>query len=205
MKRPLRELMSNLPNTLTIIRLVCIPLVLVCLSFHGKLGSFLAALFFGMAFVTDFLDGYFARKYGAVTVLGKFLDPLADKILVSATMIMLIPLGRIPTWIVILIVAREIAITGFRTIAVNEGVVIQASALGKYKTIFQSVAIGGLCLHYEYVDVNFHAVGMTFLWIALILTFWSGWAYFKNSIHVLFPKRGRSNLQEVADRNEEVT
>ena len=205
MKRPLGELMSNLPNTLTIIRLVCIPLVLVCLSFHGKLGSFLAALFFSMAFVTDFLDGYFARKYGAVTVLGKFLDPLADKILVSATMIMLIPLGRIPTWIVILIVAREIAITGFRTIAVNEGVVIQASALGKYKTIFQSVAIAGLCLHYEYVDVNFHAVGMTFLWIALILTFWSGWAYFKNSIHVLFPKRGRSNMQEVADRNEEAT
>ena len=180
--------MSNLPNKLTITRLISIPLVLVCLSFPGRLGSFLAGLFFGMAFVTDFLDGYFARKYGAVTVLGKFLDPLADKILVSATMIMLIPPGRIPTWIVILIIAREMAITGFRSIAMNEGVVIQASALGKFKTIFQSIAVMGLCIHYEYFDVDFHAVGMAFLWVALILTFWSGWAYLKNSMHVLFPK-----------------
>ena len=119
-----------------------IPLVCICLSFTGRWYGFVAAALFGFAFITDILDGYFARKYGAVTVLGKFLDPLADKILVSVTMIMLIP-GRIPIWIVIIIIAREIAITGFRGIAVNEGIVIQASTLGKYKTIFQVVAILG--------------------------------------------------------------
>ena len=180
---------SNLPNILTIIRLVCIPLVVIVLNFPGKLGSFLAAMFVGLAFITDILDGYFARRYGAVTVLGKFLDPLADKLLVSVTMIMLIPLDRIPVWVVILIIAREMAVTGLRSIAVGEGIVIQASALGKYKTIFQSTAIVGLCLHYEYFDVDFHAVAMLFLYIALILTLWSGWAYFRQFNRVFFPHR----------------
>ena len=182
---------SNLPNTLTVFRLVSIPVVVICLTFPGKWGSFLAAIFFGMAFITDILDGYFARKYGSITVLGKFLDPLADKILVSVTMIMLIPLGRIPTWIVILIIAREMAITGLRSIAVDEGIVIQAGKLGKFKTIFQATALSGLCLHYEYLDVNFNVVGMFFLWIALILTMWSGWAYFRQYIQVFFPGKGK--------------
>ena len=188
--KPRGEGISNLPNTLTIFRLVCIPLVVICLYFPGRWASFLAGLFFGLAFITDILDGFFARKYGAVTVLGKFLDPLADKILVSVTMIMLIPLGRIPVWVVILIVAREFAITGFRSIAVNEGVIIPASSLGKYKTIFQSIATIGLCLHYEFFGINFHPVGMFFLWTALILTFWSGWAYFQQFSKVFFPKKG---------------
>ena len=182
---------SNLPNTLTIFRMVSIPVVVICLTFPGKWGSFLAAAFFGMAFITDILDGYFARKYGSITVLGKFLDPLADKILVSVTMIMLIPLDRIPTWVVILIIAREMAITGLRSIAVDEGVVIQASDLGKFKTIFQATALSGLCLHHEYFDINFHVVGMFFLWIALILTLWSGWAYFREYIQVFFPGKDK--------------
>ena len=182
------EAVSNLPNILSLFRLVCIPLVIVSLYFPGKLGSFLAALFFGLAFITDFLDGYFARKYGAVTVLGKFLDPMADKLLVTSTIIMLISLDRIPAWIVILIVAREMAITGFRSIAMNEGIVIQASALGKFKTVFQSIAVMALCIHYEYFNLDFQLVGTMFLYVALILTFWSGWAYLKSSKHVLFPK-----------------
>ena len=169
--------------------MACIPLVFICLNFPGRWGSFLAALFFGLAFITDFLDGFFARKYGCVTVLGKFLDPLADKILVSVTMILLIPLERIPVWIVILIIVREMAVTGLRSIAVNEGIVIQASTLGKYKTIFQAVSTIGLCLHYEYFDINFHAVGTLFLWAALILTLWSGWAYFSKFSKIFFPKK----------------
>lgn len=139
----------------------------------------MAAMFFGLAFITDMLDGFFARRYGSVTVLGKFLDPLADKILVCSTMIMLIPLGRIPVWIVIIIIARELAVTGLRGIAVNEGIVVQASALGKYKTIFQVVSLLGLCLHYTYFNIDFRVVGMTFLWGALILTVWSGLDYFR--------------------------
>ena len=189
-KNHLGENKSNLPNTLTIFRLACIPLVFICLNnFPGKWGSFLAALFFGLAFITDFLDGFFARKYGSVTVLGKFLDPLADKILVSVTMISLIPLERIPILIVILIIVREMAVTGLRSIAVNEGIVIQASTLGKYKTIFQSVATVVLCLHYEYYDIDLHTVGMVFLWVALVLTLWSGWAYFSKFSKVFFPKK----------------
>jgi CDP-diacylglycerol--glycerol-3-phosphate 3-phosphatidyltransferase len=185
------ESISNLPNRLTVFRVVCIPLVLICLNFPGRLGSFLAALFMSMAFVTDILDGFFARKYGSVTALGKFLDPLADKILVSLTIIALIPMGRIPTWMVLLIIAREMAVTGLRSVAVKEGIVIQASVLGKYKTIFQAVASIGLCLHHEYFGVDFHVVGMTFLWGALLLTLWSGWDYFSRFWRVFLPREDK--------------
>ena len=169
----------NLPNALTLARFATIPLVMLFLSFQGKWGSFLAALFFGIAFLTDILDGYLARRYGEVTILGKLLDPLADKILVCSTLIMLIPMGRAPAWIVMLIIVREMAVTGLRGIAVSQGMVIQASSLGKYKTVFQSIATILLCFHYEYAGIDFHAVGIIFLWIGLLLTWWSGWGYFK--------------------------
>jgi CDP-diacylglycerol--glycerol-3-phosphate 3-phosphatidyltransferase len=181
------KIILNLPNTLTLVRLISIPLVIICLSFRGRWGSFFAALFFGMAFITDILDGYFARRYGAVTVVGKFLDPLADKILVCVTMIMLIPLGRIPAWMVMLIVAREMAVTGLRSVAASQGIIIQASSLGKYKTVVQSTATILLCLHYKYIGVDFHVVGMAFLWVALILTLWSGWDYFMGFYKGFFP------------------
>jgi len=188
-KNPEQKAISNLPNTLTAFRLTCIPLVIVCLYFPGRWGSFIAALFFSMAFITDILDGFFARRYDSITVLGKFLDPLADKILVSVTMIMLIPSGRIPIWVVILIIAREMAVTGLRSIAIGEGVVIQASALGKYKTIFQATSLIGLCLHYEYLNIDFHATAMVFLWVALILTLWSGWDYFRQFRKLFFSEK----------------
>jgi len=180
-----RKMKSALPNKLTAFRLICIPLVVLFLSFDNKLTSFFAALFLGMAFITDIMDGYYARKYESVTALGKFLDPLADKILVAISMIMLIPLGRIPVLIVIIIIARELAVNSLRSMAVIEGIVIQASRLGKYKTILQASAVLGLALHYEYFKVDFHIVGMLFLWAALILTLWSGWDYF-NKFNRLF-------------------
>jgi len=120
-----------------------------------------------------------------VTPVGKLLDPLADKLLISVTMIMLITLGRIPAWIVILIIAREMAVTGLRGIAVAEGKVIEASYLGKYKTVFQSVSLIFLCLHYQYAQVDFHAWGIVLLWAALILTLWSGFRYFRFAKKVL--------------------
>lgn len=180
---------SNLPNALTAVRVASIPIVLICLNFPGKLGGFLGALFFGMASITDILDGFFARRYGAVTSLGKFLDPLADKVLICLTMIMLIPLDRIPVWMVIIIVMREMAVTGLRGIAADRGIVIHASSLGKYKTIFQSISVLGLCLHYTYLNVNLHVVGMAFLWGALILTIWSGLDYFRKFYKVLLDQR----------------
>ena len=176
---------GNLPNTLSIMRLALIPAVMICLYFPGRLGSFLAAVFFAAAAFTDLLDGFLARRYKTVTHVGKFLDPLADKLLVSVTMIMLITLGRIPAWVVILIIAREMAVTGLRSIAVVEGKVIEASSLGKYKTIFQLVSLICLCLHYQYISVDFHAVGMAFLWVALVLTLWSGFSYFRLAKKVL--------------------
>ena len=187
MKQKLKQAILNLPNMITLARLACVPVVLLCLCFPGKTGSFLAAVFFSIAALTDILDGFLARKYGHVTALGKFLDPLVDKILVSVTMIMLIPLGRIPVWIVIIIIAREIALTGLRGIAATDGIVIQASRLGKYKTFLQSTAIMALCLHYAYGGINFHLLGLFVLWGALILTIWSAWDYFRKFYRVLVP------------------
>jgi len=145
----------------------------------------LAALVFALASISDLLDGFVARRHQLVTTFGQFLDPLADKLIVSAALIMLIPLGRVPAWMVVVIIGRELAIMGLRSVAVSEGKVISADNLGKQKMVFQTVAILGLLLHYEYYGVNFHAIGMFFLWVAVIITLWSGFNYFRNFWHVL--------------------
>jgi len=132
---------------------------------------------------------------GIVTVFGKFLDPIADKLIVMAALIMILPFDRVPAWMVLVILGREMIITGLRGIASTEGVVIPASNLGKFKTIFQLVAIIGLLLHYDYrwffsVDhpllvVNMHNVGMFYLWIATIITIWSGVDYLYKFMRVI--------------------
>ena len=175
----------NLPNILTLFRIACIPLLVLLLFFPHKTTSFLAALVFGLASISDLLDGFLARRRQMVTTLGKFLDPLADKLIVSAALIMLIPLGRVPAWMVVVIIGRELAITGLRSVAVSEGKVISASELGKKKMVFQIVAILGLLLHYEYFGVNLHAVGIFFMWLAVIVTLWSGFNYFRSFWDVL--------------------
>jgi CDP-diacylglycerol--glycerol-3-phosphate 3-phosphatidyltransferase len=175
----------NLPNSLTLFRVACIPVIVILLFFPHKAISFLAALVFGLASISDLLDGFLARRQQLVTTFGKFLDPLADKLIVSAALIMLIPLGRAPAWMVVVIVGRELAITGLRSMAVSEGKVISADELGKKKMVFQIVAILGLLLHYEYFGINLHAVGMFFLWLAVILTLWSGFNYFRRFWDVL--------------------
>jgi len=175
----------NLPNTLSFFRIGCIPLLVVLLFFPHKTTSFLAALVFALASISDLLDGFVARRHQMVTTFGQFLDPLADKLLVSAALIMLIPLGRVPAWMVLVIIGRELAIMGLRSVAGSEGKVITADHLGKQKMVLQTVAILGLLLHYDYYGVNFHAVGMFFLWLAVIMTLWSGFNYFRNFWHVL--------------------
>ncbi len=177
----------NLPNLLTLARVAAIPVVVVLLLSDSREAGFWAAAIFGAAAVTDFIDGWLARKWGVVTVLGKFLDPLADKLIVMAALIMLIPLDRVPAWAVFLILAREMVVTGLRSIASSEGIVIDASDLGKYKTIYQMAAIPGLMLHYEYnwlfglewslFHVNMHNFGIFFFYIAFALTIWSGADY----------------------------
>ncbi len=170
--------MIQVPNTLTLFRIVTVPLIVALLHVPNRFTCFLAALLFSAAAVTDYLDGYYARRKNLVTEFGKVMDPLADKLLVSSTLIMLAVLGRSPAWIVCLIIGRELAITGLRNIIARNEMDMSASNLGKYKTGFQIAALIPLLLHYSYVYVDFHLVGMFFLWGALVLTIWSGVDYF---------------------------
>jgi len=176
---------NTLPNKLTLLRIACTPVMVVLLCFSGKTSSFLAALLFSLASITDLLDGFLARRRKMVTNFGKHFDPLADKLLVSATLIMLIPLGRVAAWMVLVIIGREIAVTGLRGIASSEGVILTPTELSKKKTVFQVVAILGLLLHYEYLGIDFHAVGMVFMWLAVVVTLWSGIMYFRKFWYIL--------------------
>lgn len=190
----LRTGLLNLPNLLTLTRIAAVPIVVVLLLFDSRIAGMWAASIFGAAAATDFIDGWLARKWGVETVLGKFLDPLADKLIVMAALIMLIPLDRVPAWAVFIILAREMVITGLRSIASSEGIVIAASDLGKYKTIYQMVAIPGLMLHYDFYwffgveldifRVNMHNFGIFFFYIAFVLTLWSGFDYLQKFFRV---------------------
>ena len=185
----------NIPNILTLLRVAVIPVLVAILLSPSRLAGFLAAALFAAASITDWLDGYLARRMGIVTTFGKFLDPIADKLIVTAALIMILPYDRAPAWMVLVIISREIIITGLRGIASTEGIVISASDLGKYKTIFQIVAILGLLLHYDYywffgiqhplLHVNMHNVGMFYLWIATVITIWSGVDYLYKFMRVL--------------------
>ncbi len=168
----------NTPNALSFFRVAAIPFVVGFLFFPDPLPSFLAALFFFAASLTDLLDGYIARQQKSETAVGKLLDPLADKLLINSALIMLISLGRIPAWMVVLIVGREVAVTGLRGMASTQGLVIAASNWGKAKLIFQSMASISLILHYKYLGIDFHSLGMLLLWVALVITLWSGLNYF---------------------------
>jgi CDP-diacylglycerol--glycerol-3-phosphate 3-phosphatidyltransferase len=190
-----RTEIMNLPNILTMVRIAAIPLLCVLLLSPERETGFWAAALFAAASVTDWLDGYLARRMGIVTVFGKFLDPIADKLIVMAALIMILPFDRVPAWMVLVILGREMIITGLRGIASTEGIVIPASNLGKFKTIFQLVAIIGLLLHYDYhwffgiehplLVVNMHNVGMFYLWIATIITIWSGGDYLSKFVRVI--------------------
>jgi CDP-diacylglycerol--glycerol-3-phosphate 3-phosphatidyltransferase len=179
MEKLSRQQILNLPNGLTIIRVLAIPVILWLLFYPGKAYQWVTAIFFLLIAVTDTIDGYFARRRGMVTTLGKFLDPLADKLLIVTALIALIPARGIPFWMVIVIVGREIAVTGLRGIAVSQGIVIPAGPLGKYKTVFEVAAITFLILDEEYLSVDCHFVGMVFLWMALLLAVYSGVDYFR--------------------------
>jgi len=180
-----RQLILSLPNGLTIIRILAIPIILILLFSTGRLYQVITALLFLLAAVTDTLDGYLARRRGMVTTLGKFLDPLADKLLIVTALIALIPARGIPFWMVIVIVGREIAVTGLRGIAASQGTIISASALGKYKTVFEVASISFLILNGDYLGISFHPVGMGLLWVALILAVFSAVDYFNKFLRAI--------------------
>ena len=160
----------NLPNKLTMFRVILIPFFVFFLLapyFEGY-GNYVAVAIFIVASLTDLLDGKIARKYNLVTNFGKFMDPLADKLLVCSAMICLIELGLLPAWIVIIIIAREFIISGFRLIASDNGVVIAASYWGKFKTTFQMLMVIVLLLNFD--SAAFKILGTVLIWIATILT-----------------------------------
>jgi CDP-diacylglycerol--glycerol-3-phosphate 3-phosphatidyltransferase len=172
--------LANLPNVLTFVRILLIPILVLLLADPGRTASALAALTFFLACLSDFFDGYLARRWNLSTTLGKLLDPLADKLIVAAALIMLVGINRepaVPGWMAVVIIGREIAVTGLRAIAVGEGVVLAAEELGKYKMVFQMFAVFGLLLHYDFLHIDFHAAGMYFLWISMVLGVWSAIDY----------------------------
>ena len=176
-KGPINTILSH-PNMLTLYRIIAIPAIVVLMLFPNRLCTFLAAVLFSAAAITDYLDGYLARKMGLESNLGKVMDPVADKLLVSSSFIMLSAQGWVPAWMVCIIVGREIAVTGLRNIMAEYKRDVSASNLGKYKTGFQIAAIIPLLIHYPYLGVNLNGIGLFFLWGALIFTIWSGVDYF---------------------------
>ena len=159
----------NLPNKLTVLRVCMIPffVVFMLMDIAGPMDKWIALIIFIVASLTDLLDGKIARKYNLVTNFGKFMDPLADKLLVCSAMICLIEIGRLPAWIVIIIISREFIISGFRLIASDNGIVIAASYWGKFKTVFQMLMIIVLICDF---GKSFVLLETALIWIALILT-----------------------------------
>lgn len=185
-RRSLKEDALNLPNLLTMGRIVMIPLVLLLLDRGSPRDCFWAAIIYAGAAATDMLDGYLARKQGLVSVLGKFLDPLADKLIVMATLIWLVKMGRMASWVVVLLLAREISVTALRSIAASEGVVIAAGDSGKAKTALQMVGILLLILGYPYhldffvLDlgvVDLVHVGRVLIYVSLVFSLASAAEY----------------------------
>jgi len=187
----------NIPNKITLSRILLIPIFILLLSIPFEWGEwnigdtalpishFVAGMLFILASATDWVDGYYARKYNLVTNLGKFLDPLADKLLVSAALILLVELGLAPAWIVIIIISREFAVTGLRLVAAGGGIVLAASNMGKLKTVTQIVAIAALLLHnFPFSYLGF-PLATIMLYIALFFTVLSGYDYFAKNWNVM--------------------
>ncbi len=172
----LREELLNAPNLMTLGRIAIVPLFLYLLYYENRRNSFLAAALYAVCALSDWFDGWLARISNKVTTLGKFLDPLADKVIVLSALVMLVRLGRVAVWVVVVIVAREFLISGLRTIAATEGLVISASQGGKWKTSLQLCGIICLMLHYHFaidylfgtVVTDFQAVGTWLLYLSLL-------------------------------------
>lgn len=191
----------NLPNKITVSRILLIPIFLVITLVDFNWGEmtllgatlpvehFVGALVFILASTTDWIDGYYARKYNLVTTLGKFLDPLADKLLVAAALIVLVDAELAPAWITIIIISRETAVTGLRAILAGEGEVVAANMLGKIKTWAQIVAISALLLHNMIFQLISLPLDIIALWVALIFTIWSGWDYFAKNKKVFLSSK----------------
>jgi CDP-diacylglycerol--glycerol-3-phosphate 3-phosphatidyltransferase len=186
----------TLPNLLSFFRIGIIPILVYLLTFTDRASAVLAAALFLIASITDYFDGYFARRNRSVSDLGKILDPLADKLMVLSVLIMLAAMDRpgepsVPAWLVVVIIARESAVTVIRGIALSEGIVMHAETLGKYKFILQAFAVVGLLIHYRYWGVDFYVAGIYFLVLSAVIAVWSGISY-----HVQFFRLRQGRVSE---------
>lgn len=186
-RRSLAEEAKKLPNILTFLRIALIPPVMWLMLQETRVGNFFATILFTIAAVTDWLDGWLARRQGLESLLGKLLDPLADKLIVNAVLVLAAELGRIPGWFVVLLLSREIAITGLRSIASSEGLSVDVVQSGKLKTALQLIGLVGLLIHHTYeidflfttVDVNFNVLGAALLGISMVFSLVSAFTYFR--------------------------
>ncbi len=178
---PSREAFWNLPNTITVVRMAVVPVLVAFPYFDGPVGSRWVAWLFIVAAVGDIVDGWLARRGKMVTSIGKLLDPLADKLTISTALIVLLALGRIPEWglaLVVVIIGRELAVTGLRGIASAGGHVVAATWAGKVKTLAQNIAVGCLLFPDLTLGLPNHDLGIGLLAVATALTLWSGSRYF---------------------------
>jgi CDP-diacylglycerol--glycerol-3-phosphate 3-phosphatidyltransferase len=177
-----RERFWNVPNTVTMMRIAIVPALFFIPYALTKTGSIAMAWLFIVAASSDLLDGYLARRSNEVTRIGKLLDPLADKLLITTALVMLMAAGRLSgVWtgvMVVVIIGRELAVTGLRGIASSQGQVMGASWQGKLKAVIQNIAVGALLFHYETLGLPAHEIGLTLLALAAALTLWSGYVYF---------------------------
>lgn len=182
----LRAEFTNLPNLVTMGRVVLIPFVLIFMDNFSPLRSFLASLLYLGAAAGDALDGYLARSRGQVSMLGKFLDPLADKLIVTAVLVFMVALSRVPAWVVVVLIGRDLAINGLRSIASAQGLVIAASDGGKIKTALQLVAIMMLLIYFRYpvlgtgITLDYHRAGLAVLYISVAVSLFSGAQYMRD-------------------------
>lgn len=192
----------NLPNMLTLGRILLIPLFVWFTYDADPFSSLMAGAVFAVASITDVVDGYLARRWNLITVVGKFMDPLADKLIAMAALVMMVRLGRIAAWVVIVLLAREFIVSGLRTIAASEGMVIAAGQEGKWKTSLQLVGIISLCVHYVHpldlgfrvVPVDYNLVGQVLVYLSGAFSVWSAVVYFRAFLAML-ARRGSSGEQ----------
>lgn len=195
--------LNTLANKLTALRIAFVPIIVVCLFEDSPRAGFFAALFFGIAAITDYFDGYYARTHQAITIIGKLLDPLADKFLVVSALIMLMHLGRIHPIIVILLVCRELAITGLRAIASAEGIIIGASRLAKWKTTFQMSAIPMLMLHEAYYGIPFQKLGTICILLSLLISLWSAKDYLADFFNTIRQRARQKRTEKLLRKKEQ--
>lgn len=206
MKSTLRDELLNVPNILTYVRILGIPLVMLCIWRGEPKDCVIAAWLYSFVTATDYLDGYLARKMNCETVIGKFLDPLADKLMVMAMLVMLVALNRVPGWLVVLVLTREMSINGLRAVASAEGLIIAASQLGKLKTALQLVAIMCLLVHYPYkvyflglheAVVDFNLVGIWTLLLATLVGLIGAGQYIAGFLRALGTKKTTEATQSI--------